>query len=375
MSHRFWNTQPVRNASVEEPEGMILQNSESIRSTPLSLPAEFEWELIDVSKEDHLHRVYELLSRYYVEGRAKLLYTSDFLKWVFGQKGSMCIGVKVCKTDRIVGYIFASFGELSIKGKLLKVAEIDFLCVHPKLRNKRLAPLLIQEITRRVRLQNIHCAVYTAGVELPTPYVHHTYYHRFMNVDKLFSAGFISSDQLAYADAYRKKYKILPKWHSAGLHMADTASTDLVCKDIIPLYDTYLPATVKPVLSMKLVRYLISAPPDVLQTFYITHPQTGDMVAFCMVYFLQYAFGEKIIRVAQLYHFAARDEGDLRRILRGMLAKIRSKADVLNVLDGTGFETVSKILDLTPGTGKLYGYLWNYRLDRIVPEKDAVLLF
>lgn len=32
------------------------------------------------------------------------------------------------------------------------MVEINFLCVHKKLRDKRLAPLLIKEITRRVNL-------------------------------------------------------------------------------------------------------------------------------------------------------------------------------------------------------------------------------
>lgn len=33
------------------------------------------------------------------------------------------------------------------------MVEINFLCVHKVLRDKRLAPVLIQEITRRVNLQ------------------------------------------------------------------------------------------------------------------------------------------------------------------------------------------------------------------------------
>ena len=47
------------------------------------------------------------------------------------------------------------------------MVEINFLCVHKKLRLKRMAPVLIKEITRRVNLQGIFQAVYTAGVVLP----------------------------------------------------------------------------------------------------------------------------------------------------------------------------------------------------------------
>ena len=51
------------------------------------------------------------------------------------------------------------------------MVEINFLCVHKKLRAKRLAPVLIREITRRVNCQGRFQAVYTAGVVLPTPVV------------------------------------------------------------------------------------------------------------------------------------------------------------------------------------------------------------
>ena len=53
--------------------------------------------------------------------------------------------------------------------RIKNVVEINFLCVHKKLREKRVAPVLIREITRRVNLQGIFQAVYTAGVVLPKP--------------------------------------------------------------------------------------------------------------------------------------------------------------------------------------------------------------
>ncbi len=57
----------------------------------------------------------------------------------------------------------------------VKVVEINFLCIHKKLRTKRLAPVLIQEITRRVNLEGIFQAVYTAGSILPRPVAECTY--------------------------------------------------------------------------------------------------------------------------------------------------------------------------------------------------------
>jgi len=58
-----------------------------------------------------------------------------------------------------------------------KMVEINFLCVHKKLRSKRVAPVLIREITRRVNLKGIFQAVYTAGVVLPKPIATCRYMH------------------------------------------------------------------------------------------------------------------------------------------------------------------------------------------------------
>ena len=51
-----------------------------------------------------------------------------------------------------------------------RCSEINFLCVHKKLRSKRLAPVLIKEVTRRCNSMGIFQAIYTAGVFLPTPF-------------------------------------------------------------------------------------------------------------------------------------------------------------------------------------------------------------
>jgi hypothetical protein len=45
--------------------------------------------------------------------------------------------------------------------------EINFLCIHPKLRHKNLAPLMIKEISRRISLYQIWQAFYTGDNNLP----------------------------------------------------------------------------------------------------------------------------------------------------------------------------------------------------------------
>lgn len=73
-----------------------------------------------------------------------------------------------------------------------RMVEINFLCVHKKLRSKRVAPVLIKEITRRVNLEGIFQAIYTAGVLLPKPISVCRYWHRSLNPKKLVDVQFSS---------------------------------------------------------------------------------------------------------------------------------------------------------------------------------------
>ncbi len=59
----------------------------------------------------------------------------------------------------MVGFITGIPVHVLSNGNKIKMAEINFLCVHKKLRSNRLAPVLIKEVTRRVHLRKIWQAV------------------------------------------------------------------------------------------------------------------------------------------------------------------------------------------------------------------------
>ena len=100
--------------------------------------------------------------------------------------------------------------KAQVKEQSVKMAEINYLCAHKKLRTKRLAPVLIKEITRRVNLTNVWQAIYTAGVVIPTPLATTNYYHRSLNPKKLIDIGFSSLPTGVPMARYLKMQK-LPK--------------------------------------------------------------------------------------------------------------------------------------------------------------------
>lgn len=159
-------------------------------------------------------------------------YSCDFLRWALlppGWKRVWHCGVRVSTSRKLVGFISAVPAAIRIQHQWVDLwphvidcpcctigvvegihtnfsincdhththsqqamVEINFLCVHKKLRSKRVAPVLIKEITRRVNLENIFQAVYTAGVLIPKPMAVCRYWHRSLNPKKLVDVQFSS---------------------------------------------------------------------------------------------------------------------------------------------------------------------------------------
>lgn len=131
--------------------------------------------------------MYILLRDNYVEDDDCMFrfdYSIPFLRWALmvpNYYKEWIIGVRVKSTQKLVAFITGIPMHVIIEGNKKKMAEINFLCVYKKIRKHRLAPVLIKEITRRVNLKNIWQAVYTAGVEVPTPISAAQYFHRNLN--------------------------------------------------------------------------------------------------------------------------------------------------------------------------------------------------
>ena len=85
-------------------------------------------------------------------------YSVPFLRWslqVPGGRPEWMVGIRGGKKNRLFGFIAGIPVHLGLNGIDKRVCEINFLCVHKNLRVKRLAPVLIKEITRRVNITNM----------------------------------------------------------------------------------------------------------------------------------------------------------------------------------------------------------------------------
>jgi len=98
-------------------------------------------------------------------------YPIDFLRWILCPPNyvpSWHIGIRLTTNKKLVAFISGIPVKMMVHGTEVKMAEINFLCIHKKLRTNRMAPVLIKEVTRRVNLKKIWQAIYTAELRSPS---------------------------------------------------------------------------------------------------------------------------------------------------------------------------------------------------------------
>jgi glycylpeptide N-tetradecanoyltransferase len=118
------------------------------------------------------------------------------------------VGIRSETTGKLLAFVAGTPLKTKVNDRKIKVAQINYLCVNKKLRNKRLAPILIKEVTRRVNLSEVWQAVYTAGVVIPIPAGTATYSHRSLNPKKLIEVGFSALPMGESMASHLKKNKL-----------------------------------------------------------------------------------------------------------------------------------------------------------------------
>jgi glycylpeptide N-tetradecanoyltransferase len=154
------------------------------------LPDNFYWSDVNIICDDELNELYTFLSNHYVEdtsGTLRFHYSKSLLRWALTPPNYLKewhVGVRY--KDKLCGFISA----VPIPMNTGITAFINFLCVHKNIRNKRVAPVLIMELTRRINIFTTQ-AIYT-GVKLKNKVVTATYWQRYLNVKKLLQHGVVS---------------------------------------------------------------------------------------------------------------------------------------------------------------------------------------
>jgi len=180
----------------------------------LKLPEGFVWSDLNVEDDSQVEELKEFLEHHYVEdnvGNFRLKYSADKLRWGIQMPGylkELHFLVRSAGKGKIMACIIGVPKTLIICGKKVKMLEVNFLAVHQKVRSKRMAQIVIQEMMRRKRLLGFPQAFYTSGHSMPTPFTTCHYMNRFINGETLVLTKYTNCPPDMSLKEFDRKYRL-----------------------------------------------------------------------------------------------------------------------------------------------------------------------
>ncbi|KAI9258161.1 acyl-CoA N-acyltransferase [Phascolomyces articulosus] len=399
--HRFWNTQPVPQYDEEVNEVGAIEPSvpvDQVSKDPPPLPKEFEWCEVDMTDEAQVKELYQLLTFNYVEdddAQFRFDYSAAFLKWALQPpkwKKSWHVGVRVASNKKLVAFISGIPADMRTYKVTQPLTEINFLCVHKKLRSKRLAPVLIREITRRTHLEGLFQAVYTSGSVLPKPVATCRYYHRSLNPKKLVECNFSRIPQKWTLARMIKHYKVPDQTTVPGLR----EMRDQDVPQVQTLLNAYLSRfDMAPVFETEDdVRHWVLPHKDVVWGYVVENPETKKITDMFSFYSLPSSVignpKHSTLNAAYLFYYAVDIPSELKgnqaeesKFLKKRLNELFKDAlvlakkegfDVVNALDLMDNALVVDELKFGPGDGYLNYYLYNWKCPDVGRNKVGLVM-
>mmetsp|Transcript_15882 Transcript_15882/g.40499 ORF Transcript_15882/g.40499 Transcript_15882/m.40499 type:complete len:417 (-) Transcript_15882:103-1353(-) len=386
--HTFWETQPVKQFKEEDDEnveeGPVYQKLgvSEVKKEPYKLHESFSWCECEISDPQSVEEVYTLLSENYVEDDDNMFrfnYSPEFLSWALqppGFKKFWHLGVRVKKSDKLVAFISAIPAKIRASDKVVEMVEINFLCVHKKLRSKRLAPVLIREITRRVNLFNIWQASYTAGIIIPTPVATCRYFHRSLNPKKLIDIGFSKLGRRMTLSRTIKLHKLPAAPSTSGLRKMkkeDTAQVLKLLTEYLQQFD--LACTFE---SEDEIAHWFLPRNNVISSYVVESEETGEVTDMMSFYSLPSTIigneHHKELRAAFSYYNIARTV-PLKNLMEDALICARDENfDVFNALDIMENAQFMRELKFGIGDGHLQYYLYNWKMTKSLKPNEVGLV-
>ncbi|QPG95210.1 glycylpeptide N-tetradecanoyltransferase [Epichloe festucae Fl1] len=393
-AYKFWQTQPVPQFGEEgkklEEGPLKIQTVEEIDKEPQPLVAGFDWVTVDLTDDGEMKEVYELLNGHYVEDDEAMFrfnYIPEVLRWAMmapGWQRKYHIGVRATESRKLVAFISAVPVNIRVRNKTFTTSEVNFLCVHKKLRGKRLAPVLIKEVTRISNLDGVWQGLYTAGVVLPRPVSTCRYYHRALNWPKLHGCGFSPLPAGSKPQYQVRKYAVPDGTATKGLRPMRETDVDAV----VSLLTRYLARfDMAPEFTAEEAKHWFLPKKDVKQVIwsYVVEDNNKNITDFFSFFCVESSIikNNEVLRVAYLFYYATEagltttpDKPALKARLNALihdalvLAK-KAKLDVFNALSLMDNGLFLEQQKFGGGDGQLHYYLFNYRANPIAGGVNA----
>jgi glycylpeptide N-tetradecanoyltransferase len=352
--HKFWSTQPVEVSG----ESGVIERPKMVSKDPPVLPEGFSF-----SSDVDMAELASFLAQNYVEdvdGTHVLCYPPRFLSWMINNpRHSPEYTLVVRWNGEVVGFAFAKEHVLSVQGKRERVVSVNLLCISRSLRGRRLAPIIIGEITRRSNLNGIHQAIFTSGTELFFNIAAAHYYHRPIDPIKLYKTGFCT--RIACPGMLE------PRPGTRPMTGNDAAKVLQLFSEKAAAYALHVEMDAEDVL------YHFMPRDGVVYTY--VHEAGDEVVEFGTFFILETVekrSGARI-RAAYLYYTGG---GSPEMIVSDLICFAKEqRCDVFTCLDIMDNHVFLDSLGFSKGTGFLRYYLYNWRAPSLSSREVSFVMY
>ncbi len=331
----------------------------------------------------------------------RFAYSAPFLSWALTPPGyarDWHVGVRVAKSRKLVGCITGVPADMVVHGDTVRLCEINFLCVDKKLRSKRLAPVLIKEVTRRVNLTGVWQAAYTAGVVIPRPVASCQYWHRSIDPKKLVDVGFSRLPPRMTMQRMQRLYRLPDAPRTPGFRPLVAADVPAAAAGLRAYLAQY---ALHPHMNDADFAHWLSPRKDIVDAYVVDAPEGGGgaaaagggagagapagasgrpLTAMVSFYHLPSTVighpKHKDLRAAYLFYYFTTPGGPpLDALVEDALVAAREAGvDVVNCLDLAANGSFLEKLKFGEGDGHLQYYLYNWACPTMRPGEVGLVL-
>jgi glycylpeptide N-tetradecanoyltransferase len=375
---KFWNQQPVPKLDEKRPLVNIIDADIKTRfsGSQKQMFRPYVWTVFDLSNDKEIDEVCDFLNKNYLsdtKDHFRLHYTKEYIRWSLGPNSRM-IGIRAHDVNGpIGGTIASSTRKYQIFNKEMMVNDINYLCVHPKLRHRQLAEMLIEEITRLSLQDGTIVGSFTTQRYVPTPVCRIEFYHRPLNYNKLHKTNFIKLSNNETLEQSTSRFEIRYQ------HKHKVVKMDIChMKDVYDLLSTYQDKyNYYQIYSFEEFQHFFSNS-DIVSSFVILD-DNGDILDFYSYYRLPYYVKEsdsnkkipKFINAVYMHMYTSLNVTQLTIFKSAMLCAYEQGNDVFNSTDVMEngdilFDNFSKFCK---GSGYLYYNFYNLACPDLSPKQ------
>ncbi len=396
MEHKFWSQQPVSVKQSKRNKYIDPELASHAPPTPYPLPDGFYWSTLDIHDPKEGEELYQLLAEHYsedVHSAFRFDYTLEFLRWALcvpGYETEWHLAVRHANNHKLYAFISGVPATFSIFGARNQTVIINFLCIHRRLRSKRLAPVLIKEVTRKILVirPSMNSAIYTGAAELPGMVAKHHYYHRIINVKKMVEVSFIRVPKETTMASYIKLYRVPDEIQTTGLRQMNRGDVPALQQFLEQYHNKH--SDLYQVFSEEEVQYYFMPRDNIVDT-YVAYG-VGDSTNQCKITELvsYYTVHSKVLQPGAASGHASYKGGYAFQVCSSSAVRLATKqllSDAIILAKKTGHDTMTMLdnqqhnedvlrqVKFTASNGLLYYYIYNWQCPRVQTIRNSLTLF